>query len=229
MKLLVIDNNIYPDCWGSEEIAEYGYNRTGGLTLVRRGPHDDLPKDPKAFDHIIISGSITSILDDAPWISNLEEFVKKTYAQNIPLLGVCYGHQIIARSLGGKEIVGKAKVPEIGWTEIFIVENSPIFEGLNSKFHSFSYHFDQVATLPKNFTLTARSKDCPIQSYKVEGKPIFGIQFHPEKKLAEENETLADLKKKKQEKQFLNPGKGKKLYSKEVGDKIFGNFFRIKT
>jgi len=228
MKILVVDNNVMPDSYGSDDLVKYGKLIPGSTVFVRRGPHHDLPAHPTEFDRIILSGSLTGAEEDAPWVDALMSFIRETVDRGVPLFGVCYGHQMIARALGGKQVVGKNRVPEFGWTEVEIIEQSPLFEGLENRFHSFSYHYDCVKELPAGFRLLARSEDCEIQAYTIQDKPVFGIQFHPEKPLGEEDEAYLDLKKKGLERYFRHPKQGKKLYRQSVGDTLFSNFFKLR-
>ena len=132
---------------------------------VRRGPHDDLPTSMRGFDRMVISGSRTSCLDDFPWVGKLEKLIREGVDLGTPVLGVCYGHQVLARAMGdGRKSVRRGSVPEFGWTEIRRTADSPLFTGLPQTFHSFSSHFEEVADLPKGFRKLAESRDCAIQA-----------------------------------------------------------------
>jgi GMP synthase (glutamine-hydrolysing) len=227
MKILILDNNIDRDSWGASDLRDYAKKTTGATVYVRRPPQGDLPRDPKLFDRIIVSGSKTSVLEDAPWIESLHEFIRKTVNGNQPFLGVCYGHQSLIRSLGGKEDVGLSLEPEFGWTQVELVNESPLFKGLPKKFYSYSSHFDEVKKLPQGILRLAQSKDCQIQACQLEKKPIFGIQFHPEKSLLEAEKALAERKKTGKPKKLLFPRQGKKYYDPKVAEKIFENFFSL--
>ncbi|OFZ53683.1 MAG: hypothetical protein A2428_17330 [Bdellovibrionales bacterium RIFOXYC1_FULL_54_43] len=227
MRLLIIDNNIDPDSWGARNLRRYLRLVPEATAYVRRAPHDDLPRDPRNFDRVIISGSKTSALDDAPWISRLHDFIQRTLDLRKPLLGVCYGHQSLARVIGGKAHVRRAAEAEFGWTTIEITEPSPLMEGLPQSFYSFSSHFDEVGELPKGLKRLARSESCEVQAFQVEKYPAFGIQFHPEKDLASAEATLAERKRLGIPDRLLYPNKGKELYNSRIGDTIFGNFFKL--
>lgn len=195
MKILVIDNTIDPTSWGSRELVRFGALIPGASVFVRRAPEGDLPSSPAGFDRVIVSGSKTAATEDAPWISRLHEFILRTIDSGKPFLGVCYGHQSLVRALGGKETVQRAAVPEFGWTQIEIVETSPLFKGLGSAFYSFSSHFDEVCRLPNGMRRLAQSEACGIQACQIEDQPVFGIQFHPEKNLQEAELTLLERKR----------------------------------
>jgi GMP synthase (glutamine-hydrolysing) len=228
VKILIIDNNIDPDSWGAAPLRRMAALSQGASVHVRRAPHGDLPESPSGFDRVIVSGSKTSATEDAPWIDDLLEFIRTTIDRGTPYLGVCYGHQALCRALEGKRIVRRGDKPEFGWTEIErIEESSRILAGLPQKFYSYSAHFDEVAVLPKGMRLLARSEACAIQACELEGKPVFGVQFHPEKN---PNDADALLKKRKQLKlpsQFLNAKQGNKLFDLESSEKIFRNFLEL--
>lgn len=227
MKVLIIDNNIDQDCWGSPDLVRYAKLLPGAVIHVRRGPHDDLPKGPEGFDRVIASGSRTSALDDAPWVHRFHELIRNTVEIGTPFLGVCFGHQSLVRALGGKETVRKAAQPEFGWTRIEITRPSTLMDGLPSVFHSFSAHFEEVGALPSGLRSIARSEDCAIQACQVEGKPAFGIQFHPEKNLLEGDKILREKEKLGVPGRLLNPKRGKELYKPEIGEILFKNFLRL--
>ena len=135
------------------------------------------------FDGIIIGGGPMSVYEwDKPenlFLRNLSEFLKGAINKDIPILGVCLGHQLIAQTLGGK--VDAARNPEYGWHEVeFSIPNDPLFDGIEKVSCFFQYHNDEVTVLPEKAIVLAHSKDCCYQSFRIEGKRVWGIQFHPE-------------------------------------------------
>lgn len=227
MQVLIIDNNVIPQFWGAKALKDLVLKSPDITVTVRRAPQDDLPRDLTRYDKIIISGSKTRALDDAPWISHLEELTRKILNEKKPFLGVCYGHQILARTLLGKNSVRKSLTPEIGWAEIHIIETSVLFDGLPKSFHVFSHHFDEVCLLPPEAKCLAFSDGCKIQALQLKSIPAFGIQFHPETELKEGLKTLEERKKKGEPKILLNALEGKNLYNPKIGETIFGNFLKL--
>lgn len=224
MKILIIDNNVEPECWGTEDLRRYARLIPGAVIQVRRGPHDDLPESFRGQDKVILSGSLTSAMDRSPWVLRLHDLIRDGVEHSIPMLGVCYGHQSIAHALGGADHVGKAKVPEFGWSEIKKVAPSRIFDGLKDRFHSYSYHYDEVQKLPPGFKVTARSDLCDIQAFELEGKPVYGVQFHPETDLDEAQIIYRQKKKSGEARYYLNGENQAKVYDPKVSERIFRNF-----
>ncbi|WP_416202973.1 glutamine-hydrolyzing GMP synthase [Lactobacillus sp. PV012] len=139
-------------------------------------PHDiSLEKikeiNPKG---IIFSGGPNSVYDAEAFKVN-----PKIFNLGIPILGICYGMQLIAHNLGGK--VEKAANSEYGRAEIEVVaKNSLLFKGLPTKQEVWMSHGDLVTQVPKGFEVVAKSDNCPIAAIENHEKNIYGIQFHAE-------------------------------------------------
>jgi len=122
---------------------------------------------------IILSGGPASVLEkDSPRPD------KMIFELNIPILGICYGHQVMASMLGGKVVKGSHR--EFGKETILIKKSSGIFQGLSLKERVWFSHGDQVKRLPKEWTTTASTESCRCAAYRHTSKPLFAIQFHPE-------------------------------------------------
>lgn len=236
MKVLIIDNTIDLDSWGSSELRKLAALAPDATIHTRRAPHGDLPFSPRGYDRVIVSGSKTSAMEDAPWIEELHRFVARTLDESIPYLGVCYGHQTLARVVSGNTGVGqghqvcrKAATPEIGWTKIEVVGETTLFKGLSKEFYSFSRHYEEVNQLPSSLKTIARSQDCDVQAVQLGSKPVYGIQFHPERDVVSAEKTFAAFKKSRQTKNdpLLHSGQSKKYFDPSVGESIFKNFLGI--
>ena len=227
MKILILDNNIDMEDHGAKDLTRYSGIFPEGTFYVRRPPDGDLPSNPAAYDKLIISGSKTSATDTHAWVDHLCEFIRNWIDAGKPLLGICFGHQCIARALGGVDQVHKSKTPEFGWTKIEQDEASPLFEGLPKSYYSFSSHHDEVIKVPHGFKKTVHSDKCAIQGIDHVSKPIFGLQFHPEKDLSGMDRVMAYLKAKKEEKLFDTYAQSAKLYNDKIGPTIFLNFLNL--
>ena len=120
--------------------------------------------------------------------------VIRTFADTKPMLGICLGHQSIAQAFGGKVV--RAKRMMHGKTsQVEVSEATPIFKALPAEFRATRYHSLVVdpSTLPDTIIPTSYSKDDhEIMSLEVKGKPIFGVQFHPESIMSEYGHEMID-------------------------------------
>ncbi len=114
----------------------------------------------------------------------------KAAGPNIPLLGVCLGHQSIGQSYGGKVI--RAPQPMHGKLSTITHTNKGIFEGLPASFHITRYHslIVERATLPDCLEITAETADGIIMGLQHKSHPVHGVQFHPESIASEQGHAL---------------------------------------
>lgn len=122
---------------------------------------------------IVLTGGPNSVYDEAS-----PKCDKKLFEMGIPILGICYGTQLLAYSLGGK--VSPCGVSEYGKTDMVIDRDCPLYEGLSENQSVLMSHTDQVSKLPKGFVATAHTANCVNASYMNEEKKLYGTQFHPE-------------------------------------------------
>jgi GMP synthase (glutamine-hydrolysing) len=129
-----------------------------------------LSKNPKG---IILSGGPSSVY--AKGAPHIEAAV---FSQGIPILGICYGIQLISHLLGGK--VQKAHKREFGLAALKIKDHKNLFQGLPNSLKVWMSHGDHVTSLPKGFRTLASTANCHLAAAVHETKRIYGIQFHPE-------------------------------------------------
>jgi GMP synthase (glutamine-hydrolysing) len=232
MRILIIDNSIDPDSWGAAELCSMARLAAGATIHVRRAPHEDLPINASGYDRVLISGSKTSVEEEAHWIDVLDDFIRRAVDGGKPVLGVCYGHQSLNRALGGQKLTRRAKRGEFGWGQIERLDledgkGSLLLQGIPRKFHAFQWHNDEVAALAPGMRLLARSETCPVQACELSGKPVFGVQFHPERGVERGERSLAKRKLEAPGAERLNPGRGLELYDAAASEKIFRNFLTL--
>ncbi len=121
---------------------------------------------------LIFSGSPSSVLE-----KNAPKPDPEVYKLKLPILGICYGHQLMGSQLGGK--VASTQTKQYGKETLKIVK-SPLFEGLSSPQTVWFSHGDQVKSLPKGFSTIASTKNAQIAAMQDQKNRFFSVQFHPE-------------------------------------------------
>jgi len=129
----------------------------------------------RRYDGVVISGSQTSVYDDLDWIHDLTSWVRDVHRADIPTLGICWGHQFLAQSLGGR-VVDMDK-NELGYRTVHRRGDDPLFADMPSSFTAFQTHSDRVAELPPGSVELARN-EYGIQAFRRGAR--YGVQFHPE-------------------------------------------------
>lgn len=127
-------------------------------------------KNPKGI--IFTGGPNSAYLEDSPKIS------KEIFEIGVPILGICYGDQLMAHLLGGKVQKGDNQTREYGKTVIEYGQ-SPIFEGISSN-QVWMSHTDYILEVPEGFDVVATTKNCPVAAMHNVDKMLYGVQFHPE-------------------------------------------------
>ena len=132
---------------------------------------------------IIFTGGPNSVyLEDSP------SYAKEIYDLGIPVLGICYGSQLMMHQLGGK--VCKAPVREYGKIEVTVDQSSALFENVSEKTICWMSHFDYISQVAPGFEISSHTKDCPCASAENEEKKLYAIQFHPEVLHTVEGKTM---------------------------------------
>lgn len=140
------------------------------------------PEPPAGpFDAVVISGSPASAYDKDPWILRLSDEIRRWAAADMPTLGICFGHQILAQALGGR--VEKNPMGwEVGVLPIDLTEagrGDALFAGLPARFSVAQSHQDHVVATPPGAEVLASSLRAPCQAMRI-GARIRSVQFHPE-------------------------------------------------
>jgi GMP synthase (glutamine-hydrolysing) len=164
-KILILDNGgqYVHRIWRT--LRELGQ---GSEIVPREKIGEKLGEKP---DGIILSGGPTSVYEDSSVAKGILEL-------NVPILGICWGHQFIAHSLGGEVRYGEKG--EYGHSVVFVDDEDTILKGMPQKFQAWVSHRDEVVKLPPGFRVLAHSEACRIEAMACESKRIYGVQFHPE-------------------------------------------------
>ncbi len=133
---------------------------------------------PEAFreaDGVVLSGGALS-LEGSDQLGRVAEWID---GFDRPVLGICVGHQFLARHFGGS--VARSSSPEFGRVAVTVEAPAhPLFEGLPGELSVWENHNDQVTVLPSGWERLARSSTCPVQAIGDPRRPRWGVQFHPE-------------------------------------------------
>ena len=132
---------------------------------------------------IIFTGGPNSVYgEDSP------TYQKEIFELGVPILGICYGSQLMAHILGGK--VETAPVSEYGKTEVDVNTSSVIFEGVSEKTICWMSHTDYIAEAPAGFKVVASTPVCPVAAMECPEKKFYATQFHPEVMHTQEGMTM---------------------------------------
>ena len=103
---------------------------------------------------------------------------------------MCFGHQLLAHALVGEQTVRLAPKAEVGWVDIEILGEDPLFQSLHPRFRTFVSHADEVTATGPGMTVLARSAQCGNHAFRIDDLPIWGVQFHSEMDYAENKEIV---------------------------------------
>jgi GMP synthase-like glutamine amidotransferase len=140
-------------------------------------PKGQFPVDVQGFDGFLIGGSPSSVHDEDAWIDRLLTVIREAYAAGKPLAGACFGHQAIAKALGGS--VGPNPGPFVlGTAETEVTSPAPWMEPV-ARFRLAAAHGEQVTALPPGAEVVGVTLGCPAACYRIGGR-VFATQYHPE-------------------------------------------------
>ncbi|HEY5123645.1 MAG TPA: glutamine-hydrolyzing GMP synthase [Ignavibacteria bacterium] len=139
---------------------------------------------------VILSGGPSSVLDkDSPILS--EDNYNFLIKNNVPILGICYGLQLLTYLNGGK--IHKSKVREYGHTRIKVIKtNSVLLKGTGKNFSVWMSHGDSIHRLPEDFQSTSKSTNNILSSFESTKRKLYGLQFHPEVMHTENGKKILD-------------------------------------
>lgn len=177
MRTLIIDNYL-PNSPQIENL----YNVLKDITVHTVEIKDYSAISPgeefKLYDVIILSGSQRKLAEPGIMDTYAHEvdFIRAT---DKPMLGICFGHQLLSMAFGAEVIDMGMKVE--GYYMVERMSDNEIFEGLPTKFLVLESHEEMVVDVPFDFEILAGSPNCPIEVMKNSKSPIYGVQFHPER------------------------------------------------
>ncbi len=164
------------DDWIATPIKEQAMS----VAVIAPYTGEKLPR-PESYAGVVISGSHAFVTDMEPWSKKVTAWIPDVIDAEIPLLGICYGHQLMALALGGT--VGNSPVAiEMGTVELKLTEfadDDPLFSGLNGTFKAHVSHAQSALTLPPDAVVLAYNQAEAHHAFAI-GRSAWGLQFHPE-------------------------------------------------
>lgn len=146
-------------------------------------PYNKIPQLDENMKGIILSGSPASVHDKAAPQVDIDAL-----SANLPVMGVCYGAQLIANNNGG--VVSKTSNKEYGRAILNANTSCELFAGIAHTSQVWMSHGDTITSLPAQFEIVATTDSIPVAGFRVKGKNIYGIQFHPEVTHSIEGKTI---------------------------------------
>ena len=167
-----------------------------GAEVVSAELRDVSPRRFDSCDCVVLSGS-PAMMTDPNTKSKFQPEVDAILDSRSPILGICFGHQLIAHAFGAEVVKDKRHVKEMVKTTV--LKADPLFEGLPRSMMLLESRYEVVKSLPDGFSLLARSATSRIAAMKHPTRLLYGTQFHPERFTKEDPE----------------------------GDRVVGNFLRL--
>ncbi|HEU5073261.1 MAG TPA: glutamine amidotransferase [Polyangiaceae bacterium] len=133
---------------------------------------------PTSLAGLVVTGSPHSVTDREPWVLNGEAYLADVVAAGVPVLGVCFGHQMLAQALGGR-VARNPRGREIGTVELALHADDPLFRDDERSFRVNMSHVDTVVELPASAEIVGSTKLDACAAVRF-GERAWGVQFHPE-------------------------------------------------
>ncbi len=173
----------------------------------------------KNYSGIIITGSHSDVTDPEPWIQNLSEWIQVAKKYTLPVLGICFGHQLLAQAFGGK-VDFHPKGQELGYINVRLNKEGGkdrLLGILPSDFFAYANHAQTIKTLPRNALTLAYNDFDKTHAFSLNDH-IWGVQFHPEY-----TGEIMKAQIRAQRKTLLKNGKNPEFIISQVKDTSYGS------
>lgn len=184
------------------------------------------------YDFFVITGSRFQAGEDLPWIHYLLEQTARIFELKRPILGICFGHQLLARALGA-QVVENSKGVEAGIVTVELTREGKagrLFAGVSKKFRVFAYHYFEVKSLAgiDGAVVLAGNAHSKIQAFRYKDF-AWGVQFHPEVDLKRARKIIRYREETSDDRTLDFKALAKNLKRMPAGERIMKNFYRIAT
>lgn len=215
-QILIVDNNLHISHYPQGYLFKRLFKHLPVSTTIIRA--DDITGSEIKYDKVILTGSTSNVREERSWMKKEKNLITNIRAQKIPLLGICFGAQLIAQHIYGDEAVQSMPIPISGSISCSVEKNIPLFSEVPSRISVTATHYEGFIIPPQKRIAT--TKEWPSYGFKIDNK-TYGIQFHPElmnpfgKKLIQLQRLIYD---RHVYQDFTLP------VDKEIGKKILENF-----
>ena len=170
----------HPDSRDPGLVAERAGDAGVDLDVWIAAEADAPPRELSGYDGVVVLGGGINVKDapDTPWLRDEIALIGDAVAREMPVLGICLGHQLLAAATGGE--VARSPEPEVGWYEVEVTpegRDDALFGALPERFTAYQWH-SYIAHPPEGAAVLARNATC-LQGYRL-GERAWGVQFHPE-------------------------------------------------
>ena len=179
-QLIILHNGTKVD--GAEGVANW-FRANGVDVTVFWAYGGEFPSTFEAYNGCFITGSPHGAYEDIPWIHQEHELISKMAECNMPILGVCFGSQILGSALCGRDQVFRRESCEVGFLSLQMTPNSKtdlLTAQLDQTVDMFVWHNDEVRAEHPDMVILASTPACPNQIWRYKDQPIWGVQGHPE-------------------------------------------------
>ncbi len=178
--LLILHNGTKPN--GAHRVARWFEDR-GLQASVYWAYNNQFPNQLDMFDGCFITGSPHGAYEDIPWIHKEHKLIQKMAEQELPILGVCFGSQILGSALCGRDQLFRRTACEVGFLSLQMMPQAQtdlLTAQLGESLNMFVWHNDEVRATHPDMVILASTLECPNQIWRYKNMPIWGVQGHPE-------------------------------------------------
>jgi GMP synthase (glutamine-hydrolysing) len=183
--LIVKTGDTFADLIGSfgdfEDWIRQGLGVDKDQIQVVNAPAFEVLPEPGTFSGAVIAGSHAMVTENLDWSLAVEAWLAPVVTAGVPVLGICYGHQLLAKAMGGKVDFHPDGL-EIGTAPITLTTDAlsdPLFQGLPPVFNAHTCHSQTVLALPPGAVILAKNSHDPHHAFRM-GSTAWGVQFHSE-------------------------------------------------